>query len=265
MYRRPQFKSTSYIILFFAVFALAFFNIDTGNTTGLGTGSVYASDGTVEKGSVFKSFLDDIVDFAEDAADEIGDFIDDVEDEIEENLDEAEQNDSKNAVDDYVWVLNEGGGAVTRIKKSDQSAAVVTVGKGAGMMAVDSDSVWVANTDDGTVTRIKKSDLSTSVLSAGQKPTDIAVDKKYLWVSNFGPGAVTRINKSNGDSKTVSAGGGTGISVGPEYVWVSNQNGFTVTRIKKSDFVRKPGDQRRKRRGGHRSGRRVRLGRAPTG
>jgi DNA-binding beta-propeller fold protein YncE len=148
------------------------------------------------------------------------------------------------AVDDYVWVVNQGSYTVTRIRKSDSTTTTITVGApGPYGVAVDGTYCWVANTGGNTVTRILKSDLSTTTIAFGAIPRGIAVDRTYCWVAKYSYSTVTRILKSNpAISTTITVGSfPDGVAVDGTYVWVANSGaggsgGNTVTRILKSDL-----------------------------
>ncbi len=82
------------------------------------------------------------------------------------------------AVDDYVWVANEGSNNVTCIKKSDSSTTTIAVGNGPyGVAALPNGNyVYVTNQFDDNVSVIRASDnREVATISVGDDPQGVAV------------------------------------------------------------------------------------------
>ena len=102
----------------------------------------------------------------------------------------------------------------------------ITVGTGAGGVAVTTDAVWVANRLDSTVTRVDPATNTVrSVIPVGDGPSSIAVEGNTVWVSNELAGTLTRIDAAtNAPSKPVTTGNRPeGIALTPGGLYVAVQ------------------------------------------
>jgi hypothetical protein len=141
------------------------------------------------------------------------------------------------AVDDYVWVSNNGSSNVFRILKSNLAiSTTITVGTGPRGVAVDETYCWVANNQAANVTRITKSTSATTNIAVGTQPYGLTVDETYCWVVNSGSAYITRIVKSTLATTKIPVGTGSyGIVVDGTYCWVTTYSANNITRIQKSD------------------------------
>ena len=109
--------------------------------------------------------------------------------------------------------------------------ATISVGKGAGAIALGSGAVWVANGDDGTVSRIDpSSNKVVATIRVGRRPGGIAVDGSTAWVSNFEDATVSRIDTTT-NTVTATLQVGTvpsDVALGEGAVWVG---GLPLSRI----------------------------------
>ncbi|MEW6026546.1 MAG: fibronectin type III domain-containing protein [Planctomycetota bacterium] len=152
----------------------------------------------------------------------------------------VERSVTETAVDNYVWVANQGSNNVTRIKKSDFTTTTIAVGSGPMGLTVDETYCWVVNSGTNYVSRILKLNPAISTtITVGNGPRSVAVDGTYVWVGNTSDSTVTRILKSNPAITTTIAVGAnpSGVAVDDTYVWVSSSGVNYVTRIKKSDLT----------------------------
>ncbi|MEA2440641.1 MAG: serine/threonine protein kinase, bacterial [Thermoleophilaceae bacterium] len=138
--------------------------------------------------------------------------------------------------DGLLWVADNAGASVTRVKPDGSSRASIPVGEQPYDLASNSSSVWVANSRNDTVTRI---DASTSQagpqLPVGRKPLFLTAEEKVVYVANSGEGSVTKLDASSGASLgTIPVGNGPrGITTDSDSVWVANRDSDSVSRIAK--------------------------------
>lgn len=140
-----------------------------------------------------------------------------------------------NTVTNKIWVLNSCGndsscplgqgnysqvaGIVSQIDGSTLAVMPANVGKGSGVMRVNSvaNQVYTSNNTDNTVTIINGVSLTTQTVSVGTSPMDLEVNPATdtVYVCNSGSNTVTAINPATLAQTTV------GVGTNPVQAWVN--------------------------------------------
>jgi ABC-type transport system substrate-binding protein/DNA-binding SARP family transcriptional activator len=133
------------------------------------------------------------------------------------------------------WVTSYDDGTLIRIDPATSAVVqTVSVGRGAGAVAIAAGDAWVADTLEDQVARVSgATDEVVQRIPVGQGPRGVAAGAGAVWVANDGSGTITRIDPLSGAVLGITRVGASpsAVAVGDGAAWVALQGEAAVARL----------------------------------